>query len=58
MRARGLTACDSSSTVLVMAQLQIPIDDAVMAKLKAAAQKAGTSLRAFVAETLKQAVTK
>jgi predicted HicB family RNase H-like nuclease len=41
-----------------MAQLQIPIDDAVMAKLKAAAQKAGTSLRAFVAETLKQAVTK
>ena len=41
-----------------MAQLQIPIDDAVMAKLKAAAQKAGTSLRAFVAEALKQAVTK
>jgi predicted HicB family RNase H-like nuclease len=41
-----------------MAQLQIPLDDSLMAKLKASAQKAGMSLRQFVAEALKQAVTK
>ena len=41
-----------------MAQLQIPIDDPVMAKLKAAALRAGKTLRAYVAEILKQAVTK
>jgi len=36
-----------------MAQLQIPIDDALMAKLKQSAQKAGKTLRAYVVETLK-----
>jgi len=41
-----------------MAQLQIPIDDSLMAKLKLASLKAGKSLRAYVAEVLKLAVAK
>jgi predicted HicB family RNase H-like nuclease len=41
-----------------MAQLQVPIDDSLMAKLKLAALKAGKSLRVYVADILKQAVTK
>lgn len=41
-----------------MAQLQIPIDDSLMAKLKAAVSKNGTTLRKFVIDTLKQAVSK
>jgi hypothetical protein len=41
-----------------MAQLQVPIDDPLMAKVKSAAQKAGQTLRMFVVEALKQAVSK
>ncbi len=41
-----------------MAQLQVPIDDSLMAKVKQAASKAGKSLRVFVADVLKQAVAK
>jgi hypothetical protein len=41
-----------------MAQLQIPIDDPLMAKLKAAALKRGQTLRVYVIEVIKLAVSK
>ena len=41
-----------------MAQLQIPLDDPLMAKLKLAALKAGKTLRQFMVEVIRQAVAK
>ena len=41
-----------------MAQLQVPLDNALMAKLKAAAHKAGKTLRVFVEDMIKQAVAR